>query len=119
VRGRAAEPSAELVGVILRLDRVQLLTSTEVLPVEAVNVLVPSVSVAPTGIVLTISDCRLLLSPDRLLTVAARVPSVSCVPSVPAVAAAPGHRRLLRIDGDGDCLRHRAGAVADTGLGYR
>src|ERR1700688_2973568 len=45
-----------VVGVTVKLDSVQLLTSTEVLPVAAVNEWVPSLSVAPSGIALTTSD---------------------------------------------------------------
>src|SRR5260221_6452643 len=78
-----------LVVLIFRLDSVQLLTSTAVLVLVAVKLWppAPSLSTAPTGIALTTSDCRLFASPDRLLTVAAKVPSASAVPSVAAVAA--------------------------------
>src|SRR6202165_4784191 len=79
---------ASLVGVTVRLDSVQPLTLTEVLPALAVKLWpCPSLSVAPTGIELTSSDCRELLSPVRLLTLAASVPSVTAAPSVPGVLA--------------------------------
>src|ERR1700720_1022486 len=60
---------ASLVGVTVRLDKVQPLTLTAVLPALAVKLWPwPSLSVAPTGMALTTSDCSELLSPVRLLT---------------------------------------------------
>src|SRR5215469_5990831 len=56
--------------VMVRLDRFQPLTSTD-LVAPAVNVWVPSLSVSPTGIALTTSDC----SVSPVFTVADSVPS--------------------------------------------
>ena len=63
-----------LAGVTVKLVSAQLETSeTEVLPADAVNVWVPSLSVAQeTGIALTTSDDSVLVSPARPLTVAPR-----------------------------------------------
>src|ERR1700694_656048 len=77
---------ASLVGVIERLPRVQVCTSTEVLPALAVKVCpFPSLIVAPSGMALTMTDARLLLSPERLLTVAPRLRAV-------AARSSPGAR---------------------------
>src|SRR5262249_59722538 len=72
-----------LTGVMVRLDRFQPLTSTDVVA-PAVNVWVPSLSVSPTGIALTTSDC----SVSPVCTVADSVPSGIAVPSVPGGVAA-------------------------------
>src|SRR6202521_4919596 len=74
-----------LVGVMARLARFQLWTSTEVLPALAVKVCVPSLSVAPSGMALTTTGASELASPARPLTV---VPILSAIdaPSSPLVA---------------------------------
>src|ERR1700751_2172831 len=59
--------------------------STEVLPVLAVKLWVPSVRVAPTGIALTVSDASVLASPVRPLTVGPRL-SAMAAPSSPVSA---------------------------------
>src|SRR5207253_1489979 len=76
---------ASLVGVIVRLDRVQPWTSTALWPAEAVKLWLPSLSVAPSGIAPTTSDARLLLSPARPLTVAPRFNAIAA-PSTPLSA---------------------------------
>lgn len=86
VAAKVREKSASFVGVIVRLDRFQLWTSTEVCPVVAVKLCVPSLSFAPTGITLTTNDDRLLLSPGRFLTVTPRFSKIA-EPSVPETLA--------------------------------
>src|SRR5215831_8779894 len=71
--------------VMVNLDRFQPLTSTDVVA-PAVNLWVPSLSVSPTGIALTTSDCS--VPPVKLFTVADSVPSGIAVPPVPGVVAA-------------------------------
>src|SRR5258708_31174352 len=64
-----------------RLARVQPAILAIVLPAAAVKLRVPSVSVAPTGIAVTIRDCSVLLSPARPLIVSVRVPRRIADPS--------------------------------------
>src|SRR5205085_1167819 len=76
------------VGVMVRLDKFQELTSTALLVAVAVKLWRwPSLSVAPIGIALTTSDWSVLVSPVRPFPVAARVPSAIAEPSVPGVLA--------------------------------
>ena len=51
--------------------------STDVLPVVAVKVLTPSLSVAPTGMALIVSVARLLLSPGWPFTVTPRLSAIA------------------------------------------
>src|ERR1700680_1454832 len=84
----AATPSVKLTslaGVMARLARFQLWTSTEVLPALAVKVCVPSLSVAPGGMALTTNVASALASPPRPLTVAPRVSAIEA-PSSPLAA---------------------------------
>ena len=73
-------------------------TLTGVLPVVAVKVLTPSLSVAPTGMALIVSVARLLLSPARFLALAPRFKAIGD-PSTPLAATGakvgpPDSRRL-------------------------
>ena len=72
-----------LAAAIVRCDRFQPATFTEVLPVAAVKLWVPSARVTPAGSPASISDCRLLLSPLRPLTVSLKVPRAIGEPAVP------------------------------------
>jgi hypothetical protein len=77
-----------LAGVTFSAARFHVATSTVVVPVMAVNVLTPSVSIAPTGMALTTRDFRVLVSPARLLTVLVMAPRVMPEPSTPDEGAA-------------------------------
>src|ERR1700722_13153138 len=76
---------ASLRGVIVRDDSDHPSTLTDVLPVVAVKVLTPSLSVAPTGMALIVSVARLLLSPARFLAFAPRFNAIGD-PSTPVTA---------------------------------
>src|SRR5439155_1595471 len=91
---------ASLVGVTRRLDKVHPPTLNVGLPhVSTKLTSLPSLTVAPTGMALTTSDCSELVSPARPFTVAASVPSVIaaralplavCVSCVIVVSSVPG-----------------------------
>ena len=72
-------------GVMVRDDSDHPSTLTDVLPVVAVKVLTPSLSVAPTGMALIVSVARLLLSPARFLALAPRFKAIGD-PSTPLAA---------------------------------
>ena len=77
---------ASFVGVIFSPDNVQAATSTDVVPAAAVKLWpFPSVSTAPTGIALTASEARLLVSPDEDVTIRPGL-SAMAAPSVPLTA---------------------------------
>ena len=74
--------------VTVRFDNTQEAMLTVVCPVVAVKLLVPSLSVAPTGIAFTTSEASELASAANPLTVTEREPKAIGDPSTPATGAA-------------------------------
>src|SRR5436190_1166199 len=76
-------------GVTVRLDRVQVWTSTEVLSAVAVKVCVPSLSVAPTGILLTVM-AETVSAPSVIEALIDSGMAVSSAPAAVAVTLSTG-----------------------------
>src|SRR5690242_21173525 len=79
--------SVSVLGVVIRIAKDQPRTSMAVCPALAVKLWpLPSLRVAPTGMALTTSDARELLSPVSPPTVALIVPNLIDAPSTPISA---------------------------------